>query len=64
MTSQEMRGVLKMRGAYADGCIFNPVGIVCKDEHIDCAHCGWCPAEAKRRLLARRESAAPEEAEE
>lgn len=51
MTTQEMRGAVKLRGAYPDGCIFNPAGIVCKDTHIDCAHCGWCPAETKRRLL-------------
>lgn len=53
------------RGAWEDGCIFNPIGIVCKDEHIDCAHCGWCPAETKRRLLTMAERKTAEgEAEE
>lgn len=51
-----MRGAMSRRGPWEDGCIFNPQGIVCKDEHLDCAHCGWCPAEAKRRLLALHES--------
>ncbi len=47
---------MSKRGPWEDGCIFNPQGIVCKDEHLDCTHCGWCPAEAKRRLLALHES--------
>lgn len=60
-----MRGAMGKRGAWEDGCIFNPIGIVCKDEHIDCAHCGWCPAETKRRLLTMAERKAAEgEAEE
>lgn len=37
---------------WADGCIFNPQGIVCKEPMGHCPSCGWCPAEEKRRLLA------------
>lgn len=44
---------LTRREPYADGCDFNPRGVVCRDEVHDCAHCGWFPAEAKRRKLAR-----------
>ena len=59
-----MRGAMGKRGAWEDGCIFNPIGIVCKDEHIDCVHCGWCPAETKRRLLNLHSRSDAGEAEE
>lgn len=55
MSNNEVRDYFR-RGPWADGCIFNPQGVVCKDEKVDCVHCGWCPAEAKRRLLALREA--------
>ena len=64
MTTQEMRGAVKLRGAYPDGCIFNPAGIVCKDTQIDCAGGGRCPAETRRRLLDLHARSDAEEAEE
>lgn len=42
---------------FADGCDFRPRGVVCKDKIHDCAHCGWFPAEEKRRKGKIRQKA-------
>ena len=36
----------------ADACPWRP-GLRCTDNPPDCAHCGWFPAEEKRRKLDR-----------
>ena len=49
------------REAWADGCLFRRHGVVCRLPGAyggippECVHCGWFPAEEKRRKLARGE---------
>ena len=44
----------------ADGCLFRRHGVVCRLPAAyggippECVHCGWFPAEEKRRKLERR----------
>ena len=48
-----VKTAVTFRKPYADGCEFNPRGVVCRDKEHDCSRCGWFPAEEKRRKLER-----------
>lgn len=43
---------MKTKEPWEDACPWRG-GLICRDEKPDCAHCGWFPAEEKRRKLER-----------